>query len=269
MKLDEIKRETVLELYAILRGKKFPKLDVVLHTPGGDADATFLITKLLHAHSDHVAIIVPYYAKSAGTILCLGADELVVSELSELGPLDVQIREQQEGHGPKFTSALNGFKALEQVQIHTIQTLDLATKMILQRTGMRFSDALHLAAEFAGQTSGTLYAQLDPKRIGEYARALGIGERYGILILTRFMNWPLEKAKQTVLRLIQDYPSHDFVIDYSELLDLGLPAVLADPAVANVLEDACKAFFQHSGSKMKLYETPIATPSPGTGAVQP
>jgi hypothetical protein len=148
----------------------------------------------------------------------------------------------------------------------TIQTLDLAAKMILQRTGMRFSDALHLATEFAGQTSGTLYSQVDPKKIGEYARALGIGEKYGMIILTRFMKWPVEKAQCTIRRLVQEYPSHDFVIDYTELKDLGLPAVLAEGELNDILDEFCRTFIAGDGSFIKFFPAPApkAVSAPGT-----
>jgi hypothetical protein len=261
LKLEDLERPQAIQVYYELKGKKIPKLDVVLHTAGGDADATFLITKILHLHAEEVSFIVPLFAKSAGTIMCLGADELILSELSELGPLDVQIREQQEGQGPRFSSALNGFKALEQVQLHTIQTLDLAAKMILQRTAMRLGDAIHLAAEFAGQTSGTLYSQVDPKKIGEYARALGIGEKYGMIILTRFMKWPSDKAHSTIRRLVQEYPSHDFVIDYHELKELGLPAVLAEGELNDLLDEFCQTFLAFEGGFIKFFPAPVSNPA--------
>ncbi len=64
----------------------------------------------------------PWIAKSAGTLICLGADEILMPELSELGPLDSQITEEHEDDRSKTNSALNGFNALEQIQEHTIET---------------------------------------------------------------------------------------------------------------------------------------------------
>ena len=157
-----------------------------MQTPGGDIDAAFNTVKLLRHSSEIVNILVPLFSKSAGTLICLGADKLILTTLSELGPLDTQIREQQEDGPPIYRSALNGFKALEQVQLHTLETMDIATKLILTRSGMKISEAIKLATGFSGNTSGTLYQQLDPKKIGEYARALEIGERYGVTILTRY-----------------------------------------------------------------------------------
>jgi len=174
--LKEISKGVLLIIHDLLCKKQFEALDVVLQTPGGDIDAAFLITKVLRKHAKKVNVIVPLYAKSAGTLICLGADEILMTDLSELGPLDTQISEQQDGGHFRYTSALNGFKALEQVQLHTIETLDIATKLILARSSMKISEAVRLATEFSGQTSGTLYSKLNPEKIGEYARALEIGE---------------------------------------------------------------------------------------------
>ena len=38
----------------------------------------------------------PFWAKSAATLLCLGADKIVLGEHAELGPLDVQIYEEKK-----------------------------------------------------------------------------------------------------------------------------------------------------------------------------
>lgn len=233
--LKEVVNQDLLEFHHILLEKKYNELDVVLQTPGGDIDAAFQFTKLLRNCAKTVNIIVPLYAKSAGTLMCLGADKLLLTCLSELGPLDTQIRETQEGSAPIYNSALNGFKALEQVQQHTLETLDIATKLILSRSGLKMSEAIHLATEFAGQTSGTLYTQLNPHKIGEYARALEIGEKYGIMILTRYMGWAKDKAEFVIRTLVKQYPSHGFIIDIAELNKLGLPAEETTPELTKIL----------------------------------
>lgn len=222
--LKDVRKSDVLKTHSLLFDKHYDALDVILQTPGGDIDAAFLYSKLLRKSAKELNIIVPLYSKSAGTLICLIADKILMTELSELGPLDTQMKEDQEGSSPEFGSALNGFKALEQVQQHTIETLDIAAKLILQRSGMKISEAIHLANEFAGQTSGTLYSQLNPKKIGEYARALEIGERYGVILLTRYMKWSDDKARSVINRLVYDYPSHSFAIDFEELQNLGMPS---------------------------------------------
>ena len=177
-----------------------------------------------------------------------------MTDLSELGPLDTQILEEQDGGVSRYVSALNGFKALEQVQLHTIETLDIVTKLIISRSGMKISEAIHLATEFSGQTSGTLYEKLNPSKIGEYARALEIGEQYGILILTRYMGWPKDKAEQIVKTLVKQYPSHEFVIDLEELCSLGLPAVEFDAGSLDSMFALRKLLLKTSSSLIELIE---------------
>lgn len=68
-------------------------LDVMLHTVGGDIDAA---EKLMHIVRTHVGpgrlrIIVPDFAKSAGTLMALGGDQIVMGDSSELGPIDPQV----------------------------------------------------------------------------------------------------------------------------------------------------------------------------------
>lgn len=254
LNLNEIEFRSCLSLQKALFGKKFATLDVILQTPGGDIDAAYNIVKLLRHSSDKINMVVPLYAKSAGTLICVGGDNIIMTILSELGPLDTQIREAQEGGPPTYTSALNGFKALEQVQLHTLETMDIATKLILQRSGMKMSEAITLATEFSGNTSGTLYQQLDPKKIGEYARALEIGERYGIIILTRYMGWSAEKADMVIKKIVKSYPAHSFVIDVDELCFLGLPAITANEQEEVILDELRAVLLTTKGDIVELIE---------------
>ncbi len=223
LSLPEVNRVASLTVKDALSGKKENELDVILQTPGGDIDAAFCIIKLLRNHAAKINIFVPWYAKSAGTLICLGADRICLSELSELGPLDSQIHERQDGDSGTYKSALNGFKALDQIQNHAFEVLDAATKIIASRSDLKMSEAIGLAIEFVAKTAGNLYAKLDPMVIGAYTRALEVGENYGVRVLTHYMKWNNQKASQVVKSLVRDYPSHEFVIDLDELTRLGLP----------------------------------------------
>jgi len=75
-------------------------LDVLLHTPGGDIDAAEKIISIVRTNvsGGRLRVIVPDFAKSAGTLMALGADKIVMSDPSELGPIDPQIT-LNDGHG--------------------------------------------------------------------------------------------------------------------------------------------------------------------------
>lgn len=257
LNLDEVTKFGALELQSKLGNKHFVELDVVLQTPGGDIDAAYLIVQLIKKKAAKVNIFVPLYAKSAGTLICLVADRLYLSDLSELGPLDTQIPEERDGSPVTYISALNGFKALEQVQLHSLETLNITTQL-LSRSGLKMAEAIHLASEFTGNTSGQLYGRLDPMRIGEYARALDIGERYGVKVLTNYQGWTNEEAKRTVNQLVRGYPHHGYVIDAYELERLKLPH---EEIPSNLLA-ACTAL---RDEMLKLEDDMIILTEPKTG----
>lgn len=69
------------------------KIDLVLHTGGGDIDAAEKLIKLVQARvgaEGEIRAVIPDYAKSAGTIMALGAHSIVMSDSSELGAIDPQ-----------------------------------------------------------------------------------------------------------------------------------------------------------------------------------
>jgi hypothetical protein len=64
------------------------RVDVFLYTRGGSLLAPNRLIHLLREHCQHVGVLVPFRAHSAGTILALGANEIVMGPLGELGPVD-------------------------------------------------------------------------------------------------------------------------------------------------------------------------------------
>lgn len=73
-------------------------LDLLLHLPGGSPEATARIVDYLRAKfTGEVRIFVPLAAMSAGTMLALAGDKIVMGRHSQLGPIDPQIF--QEGQG--------------------------------------------------------------------------------------------------------------------------------------------------------------------------
>jgi hypothetical protein len=89
----EISREDTIYFNDLLHNLTSPtNLDFMLHTPGGDIDAA---EKLMVAIRGRVGgawlrVIVPDFAKSAGTLIAIGADEILMGDTSELGPIDPQ-----------------------------------------------------------------------------------------------------------------------------------------------------------------------------------
>jgi hypothetical protein len=66
-------------------------LDLILHTPGGDATATESIVSYLRSiFGDDIRAIVPHMAMSAGTMLACSCKEIIMAKHSSLGPIDPQ-----------------------------------------------------------------------------------------------------------------------------------------------------------------------------------
>lgn len=68
------------------------RADLMINSPGGDANtAEKLLIMCRTRFSDEFNVIVPNFAKSAATMIALGADKIYMGYLSELGPVDPQI----------------------------------------------------------------------------------------------------------------------------------------------------------------------------------
>jgi len=76
----------------LARRKDFQKVDVYIETPGGSGETAEEIVKFLRNNFDTVSFIVSGEAKSAGTIIVLSGDEILMTETGSLGPIDAQMK---------------------------------------------------------------------------------------------------------------------------------------------------------------------------------
>ena len=67
------------------------ELDVLLSSPGGSGEMALRMVQSMQDQCRAVRVIVPDMAKSAATVLCLGADEVVMGPAGDLGPIDPQM----------------------------------------------------------------------------------------------------------------------------------------------------------------------------------
>lgn len=67
------------------------QLNLVINSPGGDGLVAEKIIELCRAYCKEFRVVVPNRAKSAATIIGLGADQIVMGYCSELGPIDAQV----------------------------------------------------------------------------------------------------------------------------------------------------------------------------------
>lgn len=89
--LVSITDEDVQGFMEVLHGLHGPKLDLVIHSPGGSPEATEALALYLRSKYSEIRAFVPYAAMSAATMLACAADSIVMGKHSFLGPIDPQV----------------------------------------------------------------------------------------------------------------------------------------------------------------------------------
>ncbi len=90
--IDQITAKSVTLLNECLDSIEPSKpLHLMLRSPGGDPEAAIRLIRMCHGASSKFQIVVPEQAKSAATIMALGADEIFMGPTSDLGPIDPQV----------------------------------------------------------------------------------------------------------------------------------------------------------------------------------
>ncbi len=90
----EITATLVDKVFDDLRKEKYggEKLDVIVHSSGGSIDAAYNLARLFRRYGkERLTFVVPRWAKSAATLLVCAGDEILMTPVAELGPLDPQI----------------------------------------------------------------------------------------------------------------------------------------------------------------------------------
>lgn len=68
-----------------------PKISLFLYTCGGDTLAAWNIVNLIKQYCDSFEVIIPHKARSAGTLMSIGAETIVMTKQATLGPIDPSI----------------------------------------------------------------------------------------------------------------------------------------------------------------------------------
>lgn len=74
-------------------GNVFENIELFIFSRGGDSDAPWSIVSTIREvfPNKNFNVLIPFRAHSAATIISLGADEIVMTEKAELGPIDITI----------------------------------------------------------------------------------------------------------------------------------------------------------------------------------
>ena len=129
-------------------------MHLLLDSPGGDGEVAIRIVRAAQSRCKELTVIVPDQAKSAATLLSLGAHHIVMGPASDLGPIDPQFYIQGE-----WVSAKDIISAVEDASqkvmaspdtypIHATLLSDITAIMVqqarsaLDRTSQQLNEAL-------------------------------------------------------------------------------------------------------------------------------
>lgn len=194
----------------------------ILNTYGGDLNVGYKIARFLQdayrtyssLHNEgeqgKFTIFINGPCKSSGTLICLGADAIIMSNQGELGPIDIQLRKLDE-----VGERTSGLTPIQAVQFLETQSVNLFKSHFIN---LRFSDNLGFSTKMAAEVAAKLtigllapiYEQIDPIRLAEVHRFVSISAEYG----RRLINDNLHEG--ALEQLLMRYPSHGFIIDRKE-----------------------------------------------------
>lgn len=143
-------------------------------TSGGDADAAYRIARCLQDNYERFTVIVSGYCKSAGTLCILGAQDIVMSECGELGPLDIQFYKKDELG--ELSSGLVLPAALKTLRDQAFATFEQYMLQIKEHSLnlITFKTATEIATRMVVGLYGPIFSQIDPMHIGEVSRSMAI-----------------------------------------------------------------------------------------------
>ncbi len=206
-------------LYEILRSYvgKSERLDLFLYTRGGQTDSVWPLVNLFRTFSKGFSVLVPFRAHSAGTLICLGADEIVMTDVAELSPVD-----------PTTVNQFNPIDDIDKVSRRGISVEDVTSYMELATNVSKagLTEEANIAGVFA-----KLSDSVHPLALGNVNRV-----HSQIRLLARKLlrlhsddEESIEKAVDGLTRLLY---SHTHAINYLEAVELlgaGMVVKATDP----------------------------------------
>lgn len=190
------------------------RIDLFLHSAGGSLDVPWRIATMLREAAPHVAVLVPYKALSAATLLCLAADEIVMGPKAELGPFDPQLTFQHT----------TGRRVVDQ----QLGLEDVSAYLHFMRRRVGISDPVALGAPLAEELPCTLLGEVERTR----ANVRTLARKLIALRATRCD----AAAVGAVVRSLAGWSrQHGHAIVRAEARELGLPVVEPPAALARDL----------------------------------
>jgi len=210
------------------------KISLILYTRGGNTLAAWSIVNLIRQFCDVFEVIIPNKAQSAGTLISIGANIIVMTKQATLGPVDPSINTPlnptiegapPEAKVPVSVEAVNGFLELAKSNMSNPDA-NVIKDLIIQ-----LSDKVH------------------PLVLGEVYRSKSQIQMLSKKLLSK-TGIDDDKIKSIVSFLCSESGSHDYTIHRREARDLGLNIEKPDDEFYSEL----KTLYDDFSSELKLTE---------------
>lgn len=189
------------------------KISLYLYTRGGDMAAAWNIVNLLRMYCEQLQVIVPHKAHSAGTIISLGANEIIMTKQATLGPIDPSLS------SPLNPSVQNGKN--QQRQIVPVSVEAVKGYLEFAKNEANINDESAMTSVLL-----KLSESVHPLVLGQVYRSRAQIQMLAEKLLSNQFVDSEEKIKKVVSFLCSDSGSHDYTINRREAKnDLGLNVV--------------------------------------------
>jgi ClpP class serine protease len=183
------------------------KISLILYTRGGDTLAAWSLVNLIRNFCKNFEIIVPFHCHSAGTLICLGADRIIMTKQATLGPIDPSV------NGPMNpVVVINGQQRQIPVSVEFINGY-----IEMARTELGINDQIALA-----QILDNLSNKVNPMVLGQVQRTRAQIQMLAKKLLAH-QNIDETKHNDIINFLCKESGSHDYTIYRREAKEeLGL-----------------------------------------------
>ncbi len=217
-------------------------ITLLLYSRGGDMNVPWRLANLIREYGRHFNVLVPFRAHSAATLLCLGADKIVMGKMGELSAVDPSVANPFNPPDPMNPLARVPI-GVEDVNAFR----DLARRFGVKEDNPQLSTQVFLA----------LASKVDPLALGNVERSYIQIRKLAedLLCLHIGAAEQQEKIKGIVETLTVKLYSHAHLINRHEAMRIGLSAELAD----RIIDSAQWDLFSEYAAEMEL-ERPFNAP---------
>jgi Serine dehydrogenase proteinase len=187
------------------------RVGLLLHSPGGQITWAYKIARLFQERTDEFFTIVPLYAKSAATLIAVGGKQIIMGSEAELGPLDVQLWNDE---AEEYNSALDAVQAFERLNSYALAAYDQAMALLVRRTGKKPTTLMPAALQYATSIVSPLADKIDTIELTKKSRELRVAEEYAKRVMRA--NYTPSEYTTIASALVERYPAHSFVIGPGE-----------------------------------------------------